>query len=97
MYELGKWIRKRYATLSNHYRPGTVEILSETSDCILMSAECLLLGLFPANGSEFWKNASALTHTWQPIPVHTVQSTMDFVNFINKSLKTRYPIVKMKI
>lgn len=102
MYDLGEWIRKRYSKFCQNYHPRVVEILTEPSDRNLMSAECLLVGLFPFTGTRV-KNGTFVfdkTRTWQPIPVHTMHSTMNLVSIVkyfrNYSATFNLPIYHFK-
>lgn len=50
-------------------------ILGTDIDRTLMSAAAILSGLFPPTGGQVW-NENLL---WQPIPVHTVPKSLDYV------------------
>ncbi|XP_053680099.1 prostatic acid phosphatase [Anopheles nili] len=73
---LGKWLRKRYASLLKEtYRSDEIYVRSTDVDRTLMSAEANLAGLYPPTGTDVWDSSM----TWQPIPVHTVSEDLDGV------------------
>ncbi|XP_048756065.2 prostatic acid phosphatase-like isoform X2 [Ostrea edulis] len=77
-YKLGQSMRNLYVGklnfLSPNYNRSKVFMRSTDMDRTLMSAYCVLAGLYPAeNMSLEWNN------TWQPIPVHTVPLTEDYL------------------
>ncbi|XP_040208969.1 prostatic acid phosphatase-like isoform X2 [Rana temporaria] len=73
-FELGQYLRKRYAGFLNEtYNRHEVFVRSTDMDRTLMSAQANLAGLFPPTGRQVW-NASI---AWQPIPVHTIPLSQD--------------------
>ncbi|XP_076468126.1 prostatic acid phosphatase-like isoform X2 [Babylonia areolata] len=69
-YEYGSELRRRYADfLPADYSRFEVEVQSTDYDRTLMTAQCLLIGLFPTNISH-WS-------PWQPIPIHTQDGEND--------------------
>jgi len=75
-FALGQWLRARYSKfLSTTFNVSDVYIKSSDVDRTLMSAEANLAGLFAPVGSQVW-NKNLL---WQPIPVHTVNVTYDYL------------------
>lgn len=55
-------------------------IQSTDVDRTLMSAQCNLAGLFDPSQDEIWdKNIR-----WQPIPVHTIPTHLDYVLYVGK-------------
>lgn len=80
-YELGKKLRHRYVhdyrLLPPHYDNNTLYVCSTDYDRTLMSAESILLGLYPfTTGPVLKQNRQyALPGGYQPIPIHTVSST----------------------
>ncbi|KAL8577572.1 hypothetical protein ACOMHN_044252 [Nucella lapillus] len=65
-YKYGGELRKMYASfLPTSYDRFAVAVQSTDYDRTLMTAQCLLVGLFPANSSQ-WSLSP-----WQPIPIHT--------------------------
>lgn len=70
-YELGVRLRKEYITQKNllpvSYQAETIYVESTDFDRTLMSAQSLLMGLYPLGTGP----KSALPESYQPIPVHT--------------------------
>ncbi|MBS0287434.1 MAG: histidine-type phosphatase [Proteobacteria bacterium] len=71
-FELGSKLRKKYieqtSLLPERYQPGTIFARSTDYDRTLMSAQSLLLGLYPLPSCE-------LPTSFQPIPIHTQHAT----------------------
>ncbi len=67
-YELGAKLRKKYIfeekLLPEHYQPNSLYVRSTDVDRTLMSAQSLLLGLYPVGKAN-------LPNAFQPIPIHT--------------------------
>lgn len=67
-FELGKSLRQKYigehALLPEKYQAETIYIRSTDYDRTLMSAQCLLMGLYPIG-------TGPLSEGYQPIPIHT--------------------------
>lgn len=75
-HELGKWLRKRYDSILNKtYSKNEIYIRATDVDRTLMSALSNLAGLYPPQGNDVWDNSIA----WQPIPVHTVPESQDYI------------------
>lgn len=76
-YELGQYLRRHYEALLpvNFYPNKIVYVQSTDKDRNLMSAASLLAGMFPPSKYELWNENIA----WQPIPIHTIPSDMDYV------------------
>lgn len=74
-FHLGEQFRQRYVKenhlLPEHYSPETMYVRSSDIDRTLMSAECVLLGLYPAGTGPSVDGKSALPSSYQPIPIHT--------------------------
>ena len=76
-YQLGSKLRKRYidehGLLPNQYQPETLYIRSTDYDRTLMSAQSLLLGLYPLGTGPMLPhtNELALPSGFQPIPIHS--------------------------
>ena len=85
-YELGQKFQHRYIDqeklLSRVYQPGTLYVRSTDVDRTLMSAECVLMGLYPPGTGPFLHpaflmNWFALPYGFQPIPIHTAPQDHD--------------------
>ncbi|XP_046356224.2 prostatic acid phosphatase-like isoform X1 [Haliotis rufescens] len=79
MYEVGQFIRTRYVGagfLTANYTNTEIRVQSTDIDRTLMSAYCVLTGLYPPEGSQVWNG----TLPWQPIPVHTVPRSEDYLH-----------------
>lgn len=76
-FRFGQWLRQRYGDvlLPNEYSENDIYVRSTDSDRTLTSASVNLAGLYPPMGDQLW-NKFLL---WQPIPVHTVTDTDDFL------------------
>ncbi|ESN98287.1 hypothetical protein HELRODRAFT_84756 [Helobdella robusta] len=80
-FELGKFLRSRYIDgkpyrlLNSSYNRYETEIRSTDTDRTLMSAYSNLAGLYPPADGQIWNDELA----WQPIPVHTVQNSLDYL------------------
>lgn len=77
-YNLGKFFKNRYGDgqlLSSRYIQSEITTASSDYDRTLMSAYCVLSGLYPPNGTDQLWNADI---DWQPIPVHTKPRDEDF-------------------
>lgn len=75
-YALGQWLRRRYSNfLSTTFNVNDIYIQSSDVDRTLMSAQSTLAGFYPPLGSKIW-NRNVL---WQPVPVHTMPVTMDYL------------------
>lgn len=83
-YQLGVSLRKKYIEeqhlLPAHYNVSTMYVRSTDYDRTLMSAESLLMGLYPLGTGPL------LPQGYQPIPIHTVPKDDDtaFVPDINR-------------
>lgn len=67
VYNVGKWLRERYAEfLSEYYSERDIIVWSTDSDRTLMSASLCLAGLYPPKDHQIWDESLP----WQPIPVH---------------------------
>ncbi|MCX7970694.1 MAG: histidine phosphatase family protein [Negativicutes bacterium] len=74
---LGLDYRRRYVDelqfLPSQYRPGTVVAMASDSNRTIVSAHCLLAGLYPCGtGPALADGRPALPYRWQVIPVRTV-------------------------
>ncbi|VVC75460.1 hypothetical protein AQUSIP_07500 [Aquicella siphonis] len=96
-YEMGVRFRKRYVEqthlLPEHYAAGTLYVRSTNYDRTLMSAESLLMGLYPpGTGPDTSEPAKpALPHAFQPIPVFSAPSQYDdvIIKNIDNSERTK--------
>jgi len=83
-YELGVALRKKYVEqthlLPKHYETGTMYVRSTDYDRTLMSAQSLLMGLYPlGTGPSTELNTPALPKAFQPIPIHSAPYQYDDV------------------
>lgn len=73
-FRLGQSLRKRYMDethlLPDKYEFGTMYVRSTDYDRTLMSAETLLMGLYPVGPAPYF---------YQPIPIHTAPSDADTI------------------
>ncbi|CAF1270061.1 unnamed protein product [Rotaria sordida] len=85
---LGQYFRERYSELLNStYVASEVTIRSTDNDRTLMSAYSNLLGLYPTSKEKLdlilleieQDNKWPEVLPWQPIPVHTVPKSIDYV------------------
>jgi len=76
-FDLGRFLRRRYSGfLPDSYTAGDIYVRSVDYDRCLMTAECVLAGLyFPQNDSNLWNKDIK----WSPIPVHTINSKTDYL------------------
>lgn len=74
-FQLGEKFRDRYVKQSHllpeHYLSETMYVRSSDIDRTLMSAECVLLGLYPTGTGPTVDGKPALPSLYQPIPIHT--------------------------
>jgi lysosomal acid phosphatase len=84
-YELGKQLRQKYVDqyhlLPPNYETETMYVRSTDYDRTLMSAESLLMGLYPLGAGPFLSGTKqfALPSAYQPIPIHTVAKNRDTI------------------
>ena len=81
-FKLGQEFRKFYITqeklLPNNYDPKTLYVRSSNFNRTLMSAQSVLLGLYPlGTGPRLANNKYALSSGFQPIPIHTIEVSKD--------------------
>ncbi|HLB33285.1 MAG: hypothetical protein A3F67_02865 [Verrucomicrobia bacterium RIFCSPHIGHO2_12_FULL_41_10] len=85
-YELGKKFHHRYIDreklLPRFYQPETLYVRSSDIDRTLMSAQSVLMGLYPPGsgpliGTSFFTKRPALPNRFQPVPIHTVPKKQD--------------------
>lgn len=82
-YKMGMEFRKKYIEQSHllpeHYEEGTMYVRSTDYDRTLMSAESLLMGLYPPGTGPEVADSSlpALPYAFQPIPIFTAPSKYD--------------------
>ncbi|KAK3593233.1 hypothetical protein CHS0354_012313 [Potamilus streckersoni] len=77
-YTLGQFLLERYVQtkfLNSSYKRTEVYVRSTDFDRTLMSADCVLAGLFPPDPAQEWSQ----TLNWQPIPVHTIPVNEDYL------------------
>ncbi|HBB7078151.1 histidine phosphatase family protein [Legionella pneumophila serogroup 1] len=83
-YKMGVAFRKKYIEeshlLPEHYEYGTIYVRSTDYARTLMSAQSLLMGLYPpGTGPSIPAGTSALPHAFQPVPVFSAPSNYDEV------------------
>ena len=67
-FALGSYLRSRYSGfLSDSYKRHEIYMQSTAIDRTIMSAQCVLAGVFPPTGDQLWRPQLA----WQPIAIHT--------------------------
>lgn len=101
-YRLGNFYKEKYidtAFLGPNYNHSEIHIRSTDVDRTLMSAYCVLSGMFPPrNGSDQQWNPEI---NWQPIPVHTIPINEDFLLNTNAPCPTfnkfREALLKSKV
>lgn len=82
-YQLGVEFRKRYIEqthlLPEQYQQGTMYVRSTDYDRTLMSAQSLLMGLYPLGTGPKISETSlpALPHAFQPIPIYMASAQAD--------------------
>ncbi|XP_020614615.1 prostatic acid phosphatase-like [Orbicella faveolata] len=78
-YELGKFLKDRYVTeyklLNSSYLLNEIYVRSSDKDRCIMSAQTQLNGLYPPHGKQIWRD----NLDWQPIGVHVVPRTEDYL------------------
>lgn len=73
-YQLGKYIRNRYQDfIPIEYNEDDIHVLSSHFSRTLMTAYCVLAGLYEPKGNDVWLE----NMNWQPIPVHIVPKNVD--------------------
>ena len=81
-YELGKQFRKHYIDethlLPANYQQESMYVFSTDVERTLMSAESVLMGLYPpGTGPVTDKSQAGLPQAYQPIPIHTAPKKYD--------------------
>jgi elongation factor P--beta-lysine ligase len=78
-YRLGKYFRTRYGSLLNpEYNRSEIYVRSVDYDLSLMSAQSNLAALYPL------PKKSESKVPFQPVPIHTVPITQDFVCYFQR-------------
>ncbi|KAK0049394.1 lysosomal acid phosphatase [Biomphalaria pfeifferi] len=82
-HNLGKSLLQNYTKfLGTKYNHSQIFVRSSDYDRTLMTAECVLAGLFPTskeNHDPDKKFFTSLSNQWQPIPVHSVPLKFDIL------------------
>jgi lysosomal acid phosphatase len=92
-FHLGQLLRKRYieeaGLLPNQYQKETIYVRSSDFDRTLMSAESLLLGLYPLSTGPKLPHSEidALASGYQPIPIHTLPLEQDKLLVADRNMK----------
>lgn len=82
-FVMGKLFRKKYIEqlhlLPSHYQHGTMYVYSTNVERTLMSAQSLLMGLYPPGTGPRLdeRDKTGLPWAYQPIPVHTAPADVD--------------------
>lgn len=81
-YNMGKEFRKKYIEQSHllpeYYEYGTMYVRSTAYARTLMSAQSLLMGLYPlGTGPKITDSSPALPHAFQPIPIFSAPAKYD--------------------
>ncbi len=80
-FSLGQGFRsmyiERYKLLPKSYSASTMYVRSTDYNRTLMSAEAVLMGLYPLGTGPQINNSPALPSQYQPIPIHTVAQKED--------------------
>lgn len=67
-FNLGKWLRSRYdQLLSANYKKKEMYVFSSDADRCLMSASCVLAGMYNTSRGTEWLP----DFPWEPVPIHT--------------------------
>ncbi len=101
-YELGKKFRHRYVEyyhlLPPQYESATLYVRSTDLDRTLMSAQSVMLGLYPLQTGPMLPGSQeyALPQGYQPIPIHTISNDQELLlvpdhdNYHYKDLLKKY-------
>lgn len=91
-YDLGQYFRKRYKSLLpvDLYPNKIVYVQSTDRERTLMSAASVLAGLFPPTHNQLWNENIA----WQPIPIHTMPISTDYILAAKKHCDRYASLVK---
>lgn len=94
-FELGKKFREYYITeqklLPESYQPNTLYVRSSNFNRTLMSAQSVLLGLYPmGTGPKLSNNQYALPNGFQPIPIHTIDVDQDDLLVSHDTKRTEF-------
>lgn len=97
--QLGKQLRQQYIEqyplLPQHYDINTMQVRSSGLPRTLMSAQSLLLGLYPlGTGPILTKQVYALPDGFQPIPIQTVPQEQDTLLIPNHDKKVYYHLLE---
>lgn len=80
-YLLGLWIRQRYVEfLSATYKKEEFKAYAADHEVTLMSAECVLAGLYSLKPKDQWLSGLS----WDPVPVHTMPEDEDAIAMLSK-------------
>lgn len=100
-FEMGKRFRKRYVDqthlLPSNYQRTTMYVYSTDYERTLMSAESLLMGLYPPGTGPYTDDMKmpGLPHVYQPIPVHSAPTSSDRI-IINRGDPAEEKILMQK-
>lgn len=101
-YKMGTEFRKKYIEeshlLPEHYEYGTMYVRSTDYERTLMSAQSLLMGLYPpGTGPTSSSGSSALPYSFQPIPVFSAPAKYDEVIIQQIDYKEREKLMEQYV
>ncbi|HAT8124017.1 TPA: histidine-type phosphatase [Legionella pneumophila] len=101
-YKMGVTFRKKYIEeshlLPEHYEYGTIYVRSTDYARTLMSAQSLLMGLYPpGTGPTIPSGTSALPYAFQPVPVFSAPSKCDDVIIQQVDRKEREKLMEQYV
>lgn len=100
-YQLGQQFRKKYVDeyhlLPKSFEEKTMYVRSTDVNRTLMSAESVLLGLYPLGTGPRISMQAVLPAAYQPIPIHTVQKSLETLLIPDQNAKRYDALLKKYI